>query len=54
MGRSLVELSEHVGCLPSELYKKHDPTIGDFALIRVYRRILAEEQIELLKSMVGK
>jgi len=40
--------------LPSEVYKYHDPTIADFNCIRAYRKVLAEEQIELLKGMMGK
>jgi len=53
MGRALAEVCKFVGCLPSELYKKHNPTIGDFIFIAKYHEILAEEEAEKLKAMLG-
>jgi hypothetical protein len=53
MGRAFAEVCRFVGCLPSELYKKHDPTIGDFHLIAALHKIEAEEEAEMLKAMGG-
>lgn len=49
-----METCKHLGCLPSELYQKHDPTIGDFLAIYIYDQILREEEDEKLKSILGK
>ena len=45
MGRSLMEMCKFVKCLPSELYVKHDPTIGDFLAVSAYWRIIQEEEM---------
>jgi len=53
MGRAFIEVCRFVGCLPSELYEKHDPTIGDFLAVAKYHEILAEEEAEKVKAMMG-
>jgi len=53
MGRSLAQVCEFVGCLPSELYEKYNPTIGDFLFIAKYNEIKAEEEAEKLKALMG-
>lgn len=53
MGRALMEMCKLLNCLPSELYEKHDPTIGDFLAISTYTQILKEEENERLNSIMG-
>jgi len=54
MGRGLLEVCDFVNCLPSELYEKHNPTIGDFMAVRAYYNVLAKEQDEKIRAMLGK
>lgn len=51
MGRTHIEMCRFLGCLPSELYKKHNPTLGDYYAIDAYWRILQEEEVERLKAL---
>jgi len=53
MGRSLMEMCRLLKCLPSELYQKHDPTIGDFLAVSEYANILREEENERIKAMMS-
>jgi len=50
MGRAFAEVCKFVGCLPSELYKYHDPTIGDFAFVAALKVIEDEE----IQEMMGR
>jgi len=49
-----MEVCKFVCCLPSELYKKHDPTIGDFMAVSAYYAILAEEEDEKIRGLIGR
>jgi len=53
MGRAFAELCRWKGCLPSELYDKCDPTIGDMMFVSAYCKIKDEEENEKLKGIVG-
>lgn len=53
MGRSFMEVCRFVGCLPSELYQKHNPTIGDYLAISAYWQVLTEEENTKIKSVLG-
>jgi len=53
MGRSLLEMCKFLGCLPSELYQKHNPTVGDFLAISAYVKVVREEEDERIRSMLG-
>lgn len=53
MGRSFMETCKFVGCLPSELYQKHEPTIGDFMAISALKGIEMDEEQELIASIGG-
>lgn len=48
MGRAFGEMCDFTGCLPSELYQKHDPTIGDFVFVVVRNNIKQEDMDEML------
>ena len=52
MGRTLIEMCKFVGCFPSELYKKHNPTVGDQLAISAYWRIIDEEENERTKAIL--
>ena len=46
-------MCKFLGCLPSELYEEHNPTIGDVQAINAYRKILEEEENEKLRAITG-
>jgi len=48
-----MEMCRLLKCLPSELYEKHDPTIGDFLAISGYTKILKEEENERINAIMG-
>lgn len=50
MGRGFAELCKFVegGCLPSELYQRHNPTMADFAFVAALKKIEMEEENEKL------
>jgi len=54
MGRAFAELCRWKGCLPSELYDKCNPTIGDMVFVSVYDRIRQEEENERINAIMGK
>jgi len=49
-----MEMCRFLGCLPSELYKKHNPTLGDYVAIAAYYQIKEEEEAEKIRSMMGR
>jgi len=54
MGRSLADVCEFVGCLPSELYEKHpNITIGDFLFVGAFKRVQQREENERLRALAG-
>jgi len=53
MGRSFMEVCRFVGCLPSELYQKHNPTIGDYLAISAYWQVLADEETRKINAIMG-
>jgi len=53
MGRSLLEMCRFLGCLPSELYQKHNPTVGDFLAVSAYYKLLREEENERINAISG-
>lgn len=53
MGRAFAEVCKFVDCFPSELYKKHDPTISDFVFVAVMKTIEDEELEERLGGSGG-
>jgi len=42
-----------LGCLPSELYQKHNPTVGDFLAVSAYYKLLREEENERINAISG-
>jgi len=48
-----MEVCKFVGCLPSELYKRHNPTVGDFLAVSAYYGVLQEEENERIRSIMG-
>lgn len=47
-------MCKFLGCLPSELYVKHNPTPLDFEAIGAHRHICAEEEAAKIEAMMGR
>lgn len=49
----MAEACKFVGCFPSELYARHNPTPADFNFVAAYYKITEEEEAEKFKAMAN-